>query len=292
MSDQITVARVLQFNARVQHLLQQKGSKFRKAVREGTHTGKSASVVDQVGTVSLLEKQGRHQDLPTVAVPFARRWVNPTPFAMRDFIDRTDMLRMLWDPKSDYAESFAMAAGRKIDDVIISAFNATSAVGESGTGTEAFDTTNFQIVHGSVGLTIGKLRAIRERMRNAEVDLENEELWMAIGPQQENNLLAETVITSRDYNASRDGTPVLKDGRLGSFLGFNFIITTRLPKASTTRSCFAWVKSGMYLGMWDDVKTPVDWLPEKQSWQVACTADFGATRIEQGRVVEAQATEV
>lgn len=291
MSDQVTVARVLSFQARVQHLLQQNASKFRKAVREGTHVGKQVSVVDQVGAVELLEKQGRHADLQTVAVPIARRWVTPTPYAVAEFVDRTDQLRMLWDPKGEYAKAFAKGAGRKIDSVIIAAFNAAAMIGESGAQTETFDTSLFQIVHGSLPLTIAKLRLIREKFRNAEVELEDEELWMAIAPQQENNLLAETQVVSEEYNRQRDGVPVLKDGRLQSFLGFNFIVTTRLPKVSTTRSCFAWVKSGMYLGIWDEVRTPMDWIPRKQAWQIACTADFGATRLEQGRVIECQCTE-
>ena len=292
MSDQITVARAIEFNARVNFLLQQKGSKFRKAVREGTHAGsKTASVVDQVGTVEMLEKMGRHAELPTVSVPITRRWVTPTPFAMRDFIDRTDTLRMLWDPKSSYAETFAMAAGRKMDNVINAAFLATAATGESGTGTEAFSAT-YQIAHGSVGVTVAKLRLGRQLFQEAEVDLENEELYCAISPQGENNLLAETQVNSRDYNETRDGKPILIDGRLNKFLGYTFIVTNRLTKVSTTRSNILWVKSGMYLGMWDEVKTPIDWMPAMQAWQVAATADFGATRIEQGRVIELQATEV
>ena len=120
MSDTITVARAIEFNARVNYLLQQKGSKFRSAVSSGTHTGaKQAQVVDQVGLVEMLPKTGRHQDLPTVSVPLARRWVTPTPFAMRDFIDRTDQLRMLWDPSSRFAETFAMAAGIVIDAFVV-----------------------------------------------------------------------------------------------------------------------------------------------------------------------------
>ncbi len=295
MSDQITTARILEFNARVNHLLQQRRSKFRDAVEVSYgHKGKSASLVDQVGLVELQEKPGRHADLPVVSIPIARRWVTPTPFQGREFLDTTDLARMLWDPRSKYAEAFANGANRLIDRVVNSAFLGTALVGESGTTPEAFDTTNFQIVHGSVGLTIAKLRLVREKFQNAEVDLDNEELFMAIGPQQENNLLAETQVVSKDYNERRDGKPVLSKGRLESFLGFNFIVTNRLSKASTTRSCVAWVKSGMHLAYWErgELQTPIDWIAEKQAWQIAATMDFGATRLEQGRVIEVQATEV
>lgn len=292
MSDQITVARVLQFNTRVKFLLQQRMSRFRKAVMEGHHVGKLAAVVDQVGAIEMLEKTGRHQEIPSVAVPIARRWVAPTPFAVREFLDTVDLHRMLWNPAPKYAETFAMAAGRQIDRTINTAFLGAALTGESGTTSEAFDTTNFQIVHGGIGLTIGKLRTVREKWQAANVDVENEEMWMAIGPQQENNLLAETQMTSRDYNQSRDGIPVLQNGRLTQFLGINFIVSTLLTKASTTRSCVAWLKSGMYLGIWDEIRTPIDWIPELDSWQIACMLDIGATRVEQGRVIEVQCTEV
>lgn len=293
MSDQVTVARTIEYQARVNFLLQQKGSKLRKAVTVGSHGGsKQAQVVDQVGAVELQEKQGRHADIATVATPITRRWVTPTPYAIAEYYDKTDQLRMLWDAKTKYAENMAMGAGRKMDLVILAAAIGSATTGETASTTESFDTTNFQIVNGSIGLTVAKLRTVREKFQTAELLLEDEELWMVIGPQQENNLLAETQVASKDYNPGRDGVPVLANGKLNNFLGFNFVVSNRLTKASTTRSCIAWVKSGMYLGMWDEVKTPIDWIPTKQSWQVACTADFGATRLEQGRVIQVDCTEV
>jgi len=293
LADQIENWRILQFNARVNALLQQSRSKFRNAVMEGnTHTGKQASVVDQYGTAELLERTGRGTDLDLVDIPLARRWVAPTRFGSRKILDDLDQLEVLISPKSNFADALRKGANRKIDTVINTAFLGAAITGETGTASESFDTTNFQIVHGSVGMTIQKLRLIREKFQTADVDLDEEELYMAIGPQQENNLLAETQVSSRDYNQTRDGLPVLVKGRLNQFLGFNFIVSNRLTKSSTTRSCVAWLKSGMYLGMWSDVKTPIDWLPEKQSWQIAVTAFFGATRLENGRVIECQCTEV
>lgn len=291
MADQIENWRVLQFNSRVNHLLQQSRSKFREAVMEGSHTGKQASVVDQVGSVELLERHGRATDLDLVDIELKRRWVAPTRFGARKILDDLDQLEVLLSPKSNFAEALRKGANRKIDQVINTAFLGAAMIGENGASSESFDTTNSQIVHGSVGMTVSKLRSAREKFQLQEVDLDEEELYCAISPKQENNLLAETQVNSRDYNETRDGKPVLVNGRLNKFLGFNFIVTNRLSIATTTRSCVAWVKSGMYLGMWSDVKTPIDWLPEKQSWQIAVTAFFGATRLENGRVIEIQCTE-
>lgn len=290
MADQIENWRVLQFNARVNHLLQQSRSKFRSAVMEGSHTGKQASVVDQVGPVELLERHGRATDLDLVDIELKRRWVAPTRFGARKILDDLDQLEVLLSPKSNFAEALRKGANRKIDQVINTAFLGAAMTGENGASTETFDTAN-QIVSGGSGMSVNKLRKLQELFYTNEVDLDEEEAYVAISPKCNNQLLSETQVNSKDYNVDRDGKPILVKGRINQFLGFNFIVTNRLTLSGTTRQCVAWVKSGMYLGMWSDIKTPIDWLPEKQSWQIAVTAFFGATRLENGRVIQIDCVE-
>jgi hypothetical protein len=46
-------------------------------------------------------------------------------------------------------------------------------------------------------------------------------------------------------------------------------------------------KSGVVLGVWNDLQTSVDRRPDKRnSWQVYVTGTFGATRVEELRVVQ------
>ena len=54
MSDQVNVAFVQQYANNVAHLLQQRGSKLRDSVMNGTATGKAAKVVEQVGAVNAV----------------------------------------------------------------------------------------------------------------------------------------------------------------------------------------------------------------------------------------------
>ena len=85
-----------------------------------------------------------------------------------------------------------------------------------------------------------------------------------------------------------------------SFMGFNFIHTERIPGGAnfntainpsvtgyTTGSAWLipfWAKSGMALGMWNDIKVSVDRLPQKRnSTQIYVTGTFGATRLEEKR---------
>lgn len=292
MADAIETWRILEFNGYLKHLLQQGKSKFRSAVMEGGgHKGKSASVVEQVGEVDLIESAARAQDIDLVDIPLKRRWVAPTRFRGRKLLDELDEVEVLLSPKSGFAEALRKGANRKVDAVINTAFGAAALIGENGTDSQAFDTTNQRIAHGSVGMTVNKVRQTRQIFELNDVDFTEEEVFFAISPRQKNNLLAETQVNSKDYNQDRDGKPVLVKGELDEFMGFKFITSNRLTLSSTTRSCYAWLKSRMYIGFWKDIETRVDWIAEKGSWQVSVVAMFGATRLEEKGVVEVQATE-
>lgn len=286
MSNQITTARSQEFTTRVEHLVQQMGSRLRDCVETGSHTGKQAVPVDQIGIVEAVKKQARHADLPTVEVPHARRWVIPSIYQFRDFIDNPDTLRMLWEPNNRYARAFAYALGRAMDDEIIEAFDATSTTGETGSGTETFQNQSVGTV--TLGMTVTKLRQAMESFRSDEVDTDNEELFCVLASDQIEDLMSETQVISFDYNTDK----VLVDGRLTSFGGFNFKHSERLGVDSNSdRKVFMWARSGMYLGLWEDIRTPIDWIAEKQAWQVAGCGDFGSTRLQLEKVVIAPCSE-
>lgn len=280
MSDTIETHRILAFQGRVEHLLQQGASRFRGKVSEGTYTGKSAEAVRQFGAVAAQKKVDRHADLPVVSVPTDRRWVDPTRYEFRDFEDDVDRLRTAMESSPRYAESFAKALARAMDDEVIQAATGSARIGEQGAGTETFDTTNFQIASGSASMTIDKLRDAKEKFLAQEND-PDARYYCAISAKEHKSLLTETQAISLDYN----NKPVLVEGMIMRFMGFDFVHTERLQDDGTDRSCFAWVEDGLHLGIWAGIRTPIDWIPEKQAWQTAGVGDFGATRTQQGKVV-------
>jgi len=287
MSFQVTTAFVQQYTNNVQLLLQQAGSRLRGAVTVGSYTGKAAKAVEQVGPVTAQKRTTRHGDTPLISTPQDARWVFPVDYDWADLIDDVDKLRMLIDPQSPYAINGANALGRAIDDEIITAFNGTSKTGENGTTSTAFPAGNVVAV-GTSGMTVAKLRQAKKILMANEVNLDADPLYCAITAAQHDDLLGQTQVVSTDFN----DRPILKEGRLMSFLGFNFIHSERLPLAATTRSCFAWAKSGMHLGMWNDVSTSIDKRPDKNNaMQVLVSGTFGATRSEEGKVIQIDAVE-
>lgn len=295
MTDAIETSRVIQFTSNVAFLLQQMGSRFRGAVMEGAHIGKAAVVVEQFGKTAAQKRTTRHGDTPLMAVPQDRRWVYPNDYEWADLIDDQDKLRMIIDPTSPFAQAGAMALGRSIDDEIVTAFFGTSQTGESGATAVAFPSSQDVAAtvggaSGNVGLNVAKLREARRVLLQSEVDLDIEAPYAALDANAHDDLLGDIQVVSTDFNSR---TPLV-DGRLPGFLGFNFLHSERIPGGATGgapsvsngKDVPVWVKSGMHLGLWNDINGRITPRADKSySTQVYAKGTFGATRVEEKRIV-------
>ena len=281
MSNEILDWSVIDYKSTVEHLLQQRGSKFRSTVMEDSYNGKSGAAVNQIGAVNAQLKTTRHSDTPLIETPHDKRWVYPSDYEWADLIDDQDKLRIIADPTSPYAINGAMALGRAMDDVIIAAATGTAKTGEDGTVSTAFPAGQTAGTTAG-GLTIAKLREAMQLLIAAEVDVDNEELYCAIGAQQHDDLLGQTQAVSLDFTTK----PVLVDGRIRSFMGFNFLDSQRLALSGTDRTAVCWAKSGLHLGLWNDINARITERDDKSySTQVYLKATFGATRVEEKKVV-------
>jgi hypothetical protein len=284
MSFQVSTAFVQQYTTNVQLLLQQRGSKLRDCCTLGSYTGKAAKAVEQIGAVTAQERLTRHGDTPLISTPHDARWVFPRDFEWADMIDDQDKLRMLVDPTSPYAINGANALGRSLDDIIVSAALGNAQTGENGSTVTPFATATQQVPVASAGLTVAKLRQARRILAANEVDLASEMLYIAVTAQQIDNLLGTTEVTSSDYNSVK----ALVQGDIDTYMGFKFIHTERLPlDGAGDRRCFAWAKSGLHVGMWNDINTKISERADKSyAMQVYVKGTFGATRVEEKKVVE------
>lgn len=284
MSEFVTTAFVQQYTTNVQLLLQQKGSKLRDFCTMGSYTGKAAKAVEQIGAVTAQKKTSRHSDTPLISTPHDARWVYPEDYEWADMIDDQDKLRMLIDPTSPYAQNGAYALGRSLDDAIITAALGSAQTGENGSTATPFATATQTIVVGATGLTIAKLRQAKRILMTNEVDVENDPLYLAVTAVQLDNLLGTTEVTSADYNTVK----TLVQGGVDTFMGFKFVQCERLGvDGSGDRRCFAWAKSGLHVGMWNDINAKITERADKSyATQVYVKGTFGATRVDEKKVVE------
>jgi len=283
-----------QFSTNLELLLQQMGSMLRGTVREGFHTGKTASPVNQIGAISLKAAAGRFAPKNRTDPEFVRRWVFPQEGSIDQLIDSFDELQTIVDPKSQYTQNAAMAVGRAWDDALIAAATGTAQLGQdpSAFTTETFNTTNFQVAvnfqsSASSGLTVAKLIEAKRILRHYHNDLDSDELTLVMGSQQESDLLNQVQVVSTEFN----DRPVLVDGKLVRFLGYNVKVMERLPSAvgaASQRGVLAYVKSGMYLGNWKDLTNRVSIRNdlEGEPWDLWTSVMYGATRLQPGKVVQ------
>lgn len=290
----ITTAFVNDYKTTVQFLLQQMDNRFRKAVTEDTYKGQQGKSVEQFGTATAQARTTRNSDTPNLNISQDARWVFPTDYEWGTLVDDQDKLRMIIDPTSPIAQAAAMGMKRAQDDVIISAFFGTAQTGQFGTTAENFDTTDYQVGHDVGGtasnLNVAKLQTALKMLMQANKGELQEQVYCAISSEEHDALLKEVQVVNKDYNG---GSAVLEDGRIKRFMGFEFIITERLTNDSTGtyRLVPVWVKSGMHLGVWEDIVAEVTKRPDKSySTQVYTRMTIGATRLMQGKVVQIQCT--
>jgi len=297
MSENIFKLYTTQFSTNIELKLQQMGSKLRGLTNEGAHVGKQASPINQVGAIQLKAPAGRFSPKNRTDADFTRRWVFPQDGEIDQLIDSFDELKTIVDPKSKYVENAANAVGRAWDDAIIAAAFATAQIGADagGLSSETFNTgttvgnVGFQVVStfgssAASGLTVAKLIEARRVFRHYHVDLDNDPITLVIGSQQEADLLNQVQVVSTEFSDK----PVLVDGMVRKFLGFNIVVSERLNTSSNLRQCIAYAKSGLYLGLWKDTVNRVSIRNDLsgEPYDLYTQASFGATRTQPGKVLQ------
>ena len=292
MPDTITVAAVQQYKANVELLLQQEGSRLAGSVMTGSHVGKAASVVEQFGSATAVQRTSRHSDTPLLDLSQDKRWVFPADYEWGSLIDDQDKLRAIIDLTSPYARAGAAAMNRVKDDIILTAVFGTNYTGENGTTTESFGTlgsgtydVGVDVGGTASALNVAKLqKAIRILMTANKGEL-MEPVHGAISSYEHDSLLKEIQVVNKDYGNSA----VLVDGKVKRFMGVDFTLTERLTITSGNRLIPLWLKSGMYLGTWEDIFVDIGPRRDKGlATQVYLRMTLGATRTQLGKQIRIQ----
>ena len=271
-----------QFTDGIRQLQQQKTSRLRGAVRVESISGADRAFFDQMDVTSMSLRVGRDTDTVITDSPASRRMVTTATYDKASLVDKRDEDRVLNSPVNAFTMSFAAAANRTIDDVIIAALFADAASGVAGAGTESFD-SNFQIAAGAAGLTLAKIIEAKKLLMAAEND-PSQRWYMLHSAKQLEDVLSDSTITSADYNSVK----ALVNGEINEFMGFTWIHTERLGvDGASARRCAAYAQDSMLLGVTNDVTGRASIRNDKNdALQVAFTLDVGATRMDEKGVVE------
>lgn len=282
-----------QFSTNLELKLQQTSSKLRGLVSTGTHVGKQASPIQQIGNVVLRAPAGRFAPKQRQDADNTRRWVFPRDGEIDQLIDSFDELKTIVDPKSKYLDAASAAVGRGWDDEIIDKAHGTCYTGTDANSLSAETWASFSSAYdvastfgssSASGLTVAKLIEAKRILRHNHVDMDMDPITLVIGSKQESDLLNQTQVVSTEYN----DRPVLVDGQVKKFLGFNIVVSERLVTASNVRSVIAFAKSGVYLGMWKDMTNRVSIRNDLsgEPFDLYTSVSYGATRTQPGKVLK------
>lgn len=281
MSQLVTEAHVNQYRANVYQAYQQQGSVLRGTVAERSVVG-TADFWDEVGAVAATKLAVRHGPTPQADTPHSRRMVTLVDYATSDLVDKQDVIRILQDPKSEYASGQAKALGRAYDDEVIAAFYGDAKTGVAGATTLTFandwsttrSNTEGDRDSSAAALTIAELMVVKTMLDRQEVPSSGRHIVLTAAGI--NQLLATTQVSSSDYNTVK----ALAQGDLNTFAGFMFHRCERLPlAASTDYYGFAYHESSMAVSVGMDLLTRVtEESTLNYSWRVYAAMSFGATR--------------
>ena len=296
MSLNIPTHFVKQYTANVKLKLQET-AKLRPTVMESSAQGDGAVAVDQFGSIEATRVTARFQPMPRMDAPTDRVWAYPIAFHVAQMIDTFDRAKLMTQPDSYLVETAAAAMGRSIDTIIIERFFAAMATGVAGATSTTFDSTNHRVdaaigASADTGMNLDKVLRAKRLLRAAHVDLEREEAWIGLGEAQEEDLMNKVRVTSGDFTRAH-GIVVNDEGKLVRISGLRVVVSTLFENDGSYRLCPVWVKSGMHLKVWQDVSARMDPRADMSSVpeQLYTSGQVGATRTEQGRVIQIECTE-
>lgn len=282
------LAATIAFNTNLYPLVQKTKSILEDTVNSVSMTT-NFEYFDQIGSVQLLARQGRHSDVQYTPTEFSRRAISTLDFEGMDYIDEQDLQRQMVNPQSQMLQNFVSAANRLKDQTIINGLaGSAKSVDKNGTQTDVvFDITNQLIAHGTKDLTTKKLKDALAILETNDVDLSSEPVYCILSTRSYRYLLSQTEFINRDYKLSTNGD--MKYNAMQEFYGVKFLRFNEsyLPAgaAANTKRALLYVKRAGLFGKHKDITTIAEKNVTKQNIQISAKASYGATRMEEKLVV-------
>lgn len=283
MGSSVDSVYVQTYETNVRHLAQQGITRLRPWVMEKSVQSEGHNW-ERIGSQEAVEKSGRLVNTPEQDYPWSRRKSIPVTYHTGDTTEQSDIVQMIVDPNSNIAMAQGKAMRRSHDDEIIKA-----ATGDSRDG--AGDPVTFpaaqEIGDGSVSINFDIVTNVSEVFMGNDIDPDEQKVFV-ISPRQARKLLQLTEATSGDFNAVR---PLTSSGYVQGWMGYNWLVSTRLPDASVGQDgseeyCFAMTRKAIGLQMNRDIFAEVAKDPTKSfAWRIYAESSFGAIRVEDEHLV-------
>lgn len=204
--------------------------------------------------------------------------VQTTKYSVAQWTDIFLASEVNFDAKQESAKAVAMAAGRKVDQIIIDALETYS-----GSYTNTVATS---IGGSNTSLNVAKLAAATKKLDLNGVPMTDR--YGVIHVNAHHGLTQETTVASSDYNSKR----VLENGRISNYYGWNFKVVGNmadeagLTLSTNDRHNYFLHKSALGCVMGMEISVDIQYHQEYGAHLVTCFFSAGAKIIDELGIVQ------
>jgi N4-gp56 family major capsid protein len=218
-------------------------------------------------------------DVTPLNVTYSQITATMSDYIAAEYSDIFQQSKVNFDERQELVQVVGGAIGRRMDQLVIDALNAASSPSTVATSVGGAGTN----------MNLAKLLAAKKALDAKNVPADNR--CMVIHANGLSALLDETELTSSDFATVK----ALSTGEIDTFLGFKFITLGDrdeggLPLPST-RTCFAFHRDAVGLGISMNQRSEINYVPEKTSFLVSSMFSAGAVAIDDEGIVKISATE-
>lgn len=262
MSTTIDQAFITQFDQDLHFAYQQKASKLRDFVRRKTGVSGESVKFQKYGKGTASQKT-RHGEITPMNPVHTNVSATLADWYAGDYVDKLDEYKVNIDEKNAILNTGAMALGRKIDDLIVTAaYTSTNIIDQSA---NQFD--------------LDVLLAGVENLLGSEAIMEGG-VTVALNTPQFMQLYKIDEFKRADYRrqAGEIDNPIAGVKR---FMDMNFVHLNSLTSATSVSDCLIFDKSSIGLAEAKETETDIDWVGPKAAHFVNSMLSAGACLIDE-----------
>lgn len=220
-------------------------------------------------------------DVTPMNVSYSQATATLQDWNAAEYSDIFHQQKVNFEERQELVQVVSAAIGRRLDQLVLDALAATTTSLTVSNDIGATDSN----------MNVAKLRRAKQLLDTANVPPDNR--VCLIHAKGLEGLLGETATTSADYNSVK----ALVQGELNTFLGFKFVTIGDRTEGGLAvdgnldRTCFAFHRDAVGLGVGMNMRTEINYVPEKTSYLVNGMFSAGAVEIDAEGIVKITARE-
>lgn len=253
-------------------------------------SGKQVSVTNIMGPMDARIDAPEGGDTPDVDASHEPVWIRPRRIDWGKIIKKEDQIKALTDYKSEYVQGGVNAYVRSHNGILAASLFGPRLIGNEVPASSNWNGRTVAVDYGTTGtpsgMKVSKILGALRCMEMDEVDVEEENLALALDPLENEQLWNDITFVSKDYRKESQLDDMAK--RVQAIFGIPIVSTKKLADYDGNTSTAAlWAKSGMHWGPFSAMEIKSQQNPNRQyrehpyleAWE-------GATRSEDAKVVK------